>query len=361
MRVIRNCFVMYTLPGSTVDGSVRIENTNCATLQASRFHASGPVRIGPTHVENVCNFSNAAFDHRAFLDVRAKKLDLSGAHLARGGQVLADEAEIILDQLSTGRSLRISGARGSTRRPCIKKLQGADAGSLVFAEVDMSQCMFYGANDLNGLVVEHTVILAKSGPCVGERRCIADELAWRYHAGGRHSRGWRCSPDLPTVGALQIASVYRELRRGLEAKSDVSGAADFYYGEMEMRRHAKETSYWERAIVWLYWAFSGYGLRERRPFVWQRPPPRRRWRNRPSGCAMNTDCAVRAVRRGCCISRSPMSASTRTSPTTSCLRRSRPDRASGRRPLRSRSIACRASKDRIAARSSCAADLALPG
>jgi hypothetical protein len=55
------------------------------------------------------------------------------------------------------------------------------------------------------------------------------------------------------------------------------GAADFYYGEMEMRRHAKRHDaklerhdrhwvHWarattERAVLWLYWLVSGYGLR----------------------------------------------------------------------------------------------------
>ena len=36
--------------------------------------------------------------------------------------------------------------------------------------------------------------------------------------------------------------------------------ADFYYGEMEMRHHAHTTPAAERAIIWLYWLISGYGL-----------------------------------------------------------------------------------------------------
>ena len=38
---------------------------------------------------------------------------------------------------------------------------------------------------------------------------------------------------------LQIAVVYRALRKGREDSRDEPGAADFYYGEMEMRRHDK--------------------------------------------------------------------------------------------------------------------------
>jgi hypothetical protein len=37
--------------------------------------------------------------------------------------------------------------------------------------------------------------------------------------------------------------------------------ADFYYGEMEMRRRDRRTPWAERVILWLYWLVSGYGLR----------------------------------------------------------------------------------------------------
>lgn len=47
-------------------------------------------------------------------------------------------------------------------------------------------------------------------------------------------------------------------------KMILPGAADFYYGEMEMRRHAATTSAAEKLILALYWATSGYGLRATR-------------------------------------------------------------------------------------------------
>jgi hypothetical protein len=37
----------------------------------------------------------------------------------------------------------------------------------------------------------------------------------------------------------QIAGLYRALRKGREDLKDEPGAADFYYGEMEMRRRAR--------------------------------------------------------------------------------------------------------------------------
>jgi hypothetical protein len=66
--------------------------------------------------------------------------------------------------------------------------------------------------------------------------------------------------------ADRLAKVYRALRKGREDESNAPGAADFYYGEMEMRRHG-ETSGLERTVIWLYWLVSGYGLRASRALI----------------------------------------------------------------------------------------------
>jgi hypothetical protein len=61
---------------------------------------------------------------------------------------------------------------------------------------------------------------------------------------------------------LQV--LYRQLRVATETSKNEPGAADFYYGEMEMRRHSKAAPWAERIIVTLYWLISGYGLRASR-------------------------------------------------------------------------------------------------
>lgn len=68
-----------------------------------------------------------------------------------------------------------------------------------------------------------------------------------------------------------MASTYRQLRKSREDSKDEPGGADFYYGEMEMRRKvtvppnarlSKRLSlYAERSLLWVYWAVSGYALR----------------------------------------------------------------------------------------------------
>jgi len=79
--------------------------------------------------------------------------------------------------------------------------------------------------------------------------------------------------ELPS--ATEIAGIYRGLRKGLEDSSNGPGAADFYYGEMEMRRlsgrekgpKSSAAARSERCLLTAYWAVSGYGLRAWRAFT----------------------------------------------------------------------------------------------
>ena len=75
----------------------------------------------------------------------------------------------------------------------------------------------------------------------------------------RNTTGLRSNQD-------GYAAIYRSLRRGLEEAGDSPGAADFYYGEMEARRHGakrqgsrsgRTTASGERAILTAYWLVSG--------------------------------------------------------------------------------------------------------
>src|SRR5262249_53148893 len=92
---------------------------------------------------------------------------------------------------------------------------------------------------------------------------------------------WRRRRPPATPG--EVAKVYRSLRRSREEARDEPGAADFYYGEMEMRRLGKlyeARARWragnprgwlassgEHLLLWMYWVFSGYGLRAWRSFT----------------------------------------------------------------------------------------------
>lgn len=82
-------------------------------------------------------------------------------------------------------------------------------------------------------------------------------------------RSWRQDGPAPALSPAYLAAIYRQLRKAFEDSKNEPGAADFYYGEMEMRRHDRtETPFSERALLWAYWLLSGYGLRAVRTMGW---------------------------------------------------------------------------------------------
>lgn len=123
------------------------------------------------------------------------------------------------------------------------------------------------------------------------RQTLAEEQYWRASPtrseGAR--RGWypkacwgdpTCPPDYekdPPPEPDEIAGLYRGLRKGREDAKDEPGAADFYYGEMEMRRLAKPSAHTrggrrlhalaEQGVLTGYWLGAGYGQRASRALL----------------------------------------------------------------------------------------------
>ena len=184
-------------------------------------------------------------------------------------------------------------------RPRLLSVERADVAGLRLADVDLRACRFVGAHNLDKLRIEATPQLALPPPgwhfrrVGGEglpiwrwasRMTLAEEQHWRANrplrrtpAGQPHPqlRGWyppACRAEselgeLPRRSPVQLAALYRELRKGLEDAKNEPGAADFYYGEMEMRRHNTDTPLGERFVLWLYWLTSGYSLRGLRALI----------------------------------------------------------------------------------------------
>jgi hypothetical protein len=156
------------------------------------------------------------------------------------------------------------------------------------SNVTAADCRFFGAHNLDKLHLGSDVSFATAPNLLGSgrrrsggRQVIAEERDWR--ANRSRPSHW-VAPAWPDwlggqrPGVLepgQIAAPYRALRKGREDAKDEPGAADFYYGEMEMRRHARPRNVGgsdgqssapsrgrvERVIVTAYWLVSGYGLR----------------------------------------------------------------------------------------------------
>jgi hypothetical protein len=101
-----------------------------------------------------------------------------------------------------------------------------------------------------------------------KRNTIHEERCWRVSTpkGNAWSNGSATRCVVRTrlrSDAERLAKIYRALRKGREDEGNAAGAGDFYFGEMEMRRHGKGSRA-ERLVIGLYWLVSGYGLRASR-------------------------------------------------------------------------------------------------
>lgn len=174
----------------------------------------------------------------------------------------------------------------------VGSVQGVDAAQLVLTDTDLSDCLFSGAFHLDQLRLEGRTTLAPTptgwhrkgiAPVHWtRRRTLAEEHHWRAQTAGQtpasagtppDPRRWRTGPHHPdparTPDPDDVAPLYRQLRKAFEDGKNEPGAADFYYGECEMRRHDRTgTPRAERRLLWAYWLLSGYGLRAGRALGW---------------------------------------------------------------------------------------------
>jgi uncharacterized protein YjbI with pentapeptide repeats len=169
-------------------------------------------------------------------------------------------------------------------QPRLLSLRRANVEGLSLHGVDLTDCRFGGAHNLDKLLFEAEVFgVAPTRLAWDTRQVIADERAWR----DQHFCRWTAPVHPEWVDAwlgqrrprvlepAQIAGLYRALRKGREDGKDEPGAADFYFGEMEMRRHVHRgrssgvsRGRVERGILTVYWLVSGYGLRAWRALAW---------------------------------------------------------------------------------------------
>ncbi|WP_079031822.1 pentapeptide repeat-containing protein [Streptomyces specialis] len=227
------------------------------------------------------------WESTATLRLRYAEVDLSGA-VAEYPVTLAAAAAPFT--IRPGIAASEDVLAGQNKRVRIHSIDGVDAAHLALTDVDLSGCHFVGAIHLDQLRIAGRTTFAR--PPAGWhrrgllplawswRRTLAEEHHWRAAAAGRPApgqsptmRGWQPGlhhPDLElTPGPEMVAALYRQLRKALEDGKNEPGAADFYYGECEMRRNDHTgTTRAERWLLTAYWAISGYGLRASRALAW---------------------------------------------------------------------------------------------
>ncbi|MFI9549845.1 pentapeptide repeat-containing protein [Streptomyces sp. NPDC052016] len=251
---------------------------------------SGAVFEAPVTMEIAAREVNCArtrWASTAALRLRYATVDLSDAVLSAPVAVTF-HADSFTSIIGTKRSGSVTtklvvavdestmASTGANPRVRIKSVDGVDAAHLVLTDTDLTDCRFTGAFHLDQLRIEGNCTFADPPKRWRwtQRRVLAEEHHWRALPPGNPDppRGWKPGPHHPkealTPGPDELASVYRALRKATEDAKNEPDAVDFYYGEMEMRRHDRARPRGERVLLNLYWAVSGYGLRASRALAW---------------------------------------------------------------------------------------------
>ncbi|WP_406228285.1 pentapeptide repeat-containing protein [Streptomyces anthocyanicus] len=264
---------------------------------AGRIILSGAVFVLPVTLEIaakevVCE--RTRWESTATMRLRYATVDLSHTVLTAPAAVITHTTPFIY----AGRVVREDLLTGPGMPPRnsdqvrVVSVQGVDAAYLVLTDADLTDCLFSGAFHLDQIRLEgHTTFAPvptgwhrrRIWPVHWTgRRTLAEEHHWRAQSASQppppsgHAsspRRWRpgpyhSDPDL-IPDPVDIAALYRQLRKAFEDGKNEPGAADFYYGECEMRRHdLTGTPKGERRLLWAYWLLSGYGLRVSRALGW---------------------------------------------------------------------------------------------
>ncbi|MFD7908431.1 pentapeptide repeat-containing protein [Kitasatospora sp. NPDC059747] len=229
------------------------------------------------------------WESRATLRLRYAVVDLSDAVLSSPTAVTAHPVSFTADGSEVLDELPLLPL---DPRAWVASVQGVDVGHLVLTSTNLTECRFTEAIHLDQLRLEGSCTFARTPTGyhwrrhlykVGlyrwsRRRTLAEEHHWRAQRAEETGiknpnppRGWQTPDTAVSAGPepASLAATYRQLRKAFEDGKDEPGAADFYYGEMEMRRHDRTgTSRAERGLLWAYWLLSGYSLRALRAVGW---------------------------------------------------------------------------------------------
>jgi hypothetical protein len=258
--------------------AIRIGAINCGqtfAATASRFAGGG--RLGPITAPLGSRITDCSFGDRPTLTVRSERLNLRGTRFPDGANLVLGDATVNLAETTFGQPSLLTRMEGDhVGPPNVLTAAGADLLNVAVDEVDLRECRFRHAHNLDALRFTPRTAFARSPSgihgrrglipitYVSRRRVLHEEKLWRakHRAAGWERLESEQTSEAPDAG--EIAEYYRSLRRAREGARDEPGAADFYYGEMEMRRLNSSATWSERVILFLYWALSGYGLRASR-------------------------------------------------------------------------------------------------
>ncbi len=265
--MLRTHFESSVSLGVNIEGAASIEDiTYSGVAQNFSVCASDKVRLNRVSLEsfNVLTLSSG------------KIVTIDQVQMHGGGELRVTSPELKLTNFTCARPVTASSSVSQTQAASSKltTLAGTNCDALTLSGFDYGETKFLRATKLDSLIVSGEFTLRSTGGFWRAKRALlVEEAAARVSNCSPCSRDYwnrlattsRISND-PPPELRHLAAVYRALRKGREDQKDEPGSADFYYGEMEMRRRSSPWSV-ERLILTLYWLVSGYGLRAWRAVI----------------------------------------------------------------------------------------------
>ncbi|MGP3948583.1 pentapeptide repeat-containing protein [Streptomyces sp. 7N604] len=275
------------LESVTFDDDVTFEGTHfgptatigplvCAgtvNLSTSTFAAPTVAEIAATRI--LCN--RTRWEATAALRLRYATMDLTDAVIVQPLAITSYPSPFSSLNWPVDESTLSTGTPGAR----LSSIRGVDCAMVTLTDMNLTECKFSQAFHLDQLRFEGKWEFATpprstwgSGIAFRwtQRQVIAEERQWRALPSRPRTlrAGWGEPPQdhHQVPGLATLTTTYRQLRKAREDAKDEPGAADFYYGEMEMRRHSNGWCRAERWLLQAYWLLSGYGLRASRALIW---------------------------------------------------------------------------------------------
>lgn len=289
-----------SLQGAEVTGNLILAYANFeGTVDISGVHVSesaylgdlainGADRFGPLHVDGKLDLRGAIVRSACAFVLSASEIDLTDVRFGAPARISVGSGDVVMERAESEARLVLTTPQPigvKTARPRLVSVRGADLDEVVLSGFDVRALRFAGAEGIDGLRIESDSSFEHSprGRRT-HREVIAEEHAMRA---ARSEDGWEAPTTrdgaighAPPVGPAELARIYRGLRKAREDMRDAPGAADFYYGEMEMRRleAREELRHWRGVGPWalhagsyllleLYRLCGGYGVRPSRPLL----------------------------------------------------------------------------------------------
>ncbi len=261
-----------------VRGATRMSQALVATAE----------RIGPLDSDGQLDLSGLSLLSPCVLEIGAEDIDLSDSHFNAPVRLVIRSGDLKLQRLDTESRvvIRACDHASAGAQPRLISVAGADVNTIVVSGMDVRPLKFAAAVGIDGLHLESGATFATAPTGLRTRReVIAEEhrLRSKLHP----DQGWlppsaQCEnivhPD--AVSTEEVARIYRGLRKAREDARDFAGAADFYYGEMEMRRLGARMRFKQAEglgdhgfqagnalLLESYRTIGGYGVRPSRPLA----------------------------------------------------------------------------------------------